>query len=129
MTTIRSNPFVISHGIDSVVHDFHVPVELPSRAGLRPAEADARPQLDRLLALPNIDEFILAELLPDLVDSAILTPARFRAVLGGTLSGLRAAAEAKPRAARALGRAARLLADEVSMRDLLHMYQTALLQG
>jgi type III secretion protein X len=129
MPAISSNPFIISRGIDRVVHDVQVFAELPLRADLRPAEADTRPQLDRLLALPNIDEFILAELLPQLADSAILAPARFRAVLGGTLSGLRAAAEAKPRAARALGRAARLLADEVSMRELLYMYQTALLQG
>ena len=128
MPDIRPDYFSFSFGIDRIVADVEERPELPESAVLGPPETFLRPQLDQLLALPGIDDFIIGQLAPELADSAILSPAGFRAALADTLAGLRAAAEVKPRAARALGSAAGLLADEVRMRELLHMYQTALLE-
>lgn len=119
----------INTGIEHVVRDHGVPAEQVPWVDLAPAELPAHSQLDGLLALPNIDEFIASELKPRVDAVEILSPARFREVLDDTLSALRSTAEQNPHAARALGRAARLLADEVGMRDLLRMYRSALLQG
>lgn len=102
---------------------------LPDFSNVVPAEIPTHSELDRLLALPNIDEFIDNALRPHIDSGEILSPVRFRDVLSTTLAGLRAAAEKKPRAARLLGRAARLLADEASLRDLLQMYRSAVVQG
>jgi type III secretion protein X len=102
---------------------------LPDFADVAPPETPAHSKLDQLLALPNIDEFIDGELRPGIDSLEILSPSRFRSELGSTLAGLRAAAETSPRAARTLGRAARLLADEANLRDLLQMYRSALVQG
>ncbi|MGV3655207.1 MAG: hypothetical protein ACO1N5_13430 [Noviherbaspirillum sp.] len=128
MPDIRPDYFSFSYGIDRIMPDARERPELPESAPLRPAEVEARPELERLLALPDIEDFIIGELAPQLTDAAILSPARFREALADALAGLRAAAEARPRAARALGSAAGLLADEVRMRELLHMYQSALLK-
>jgi len=128
MPEIRSDPYSFSYGIDSVVDAGPTPVELPVRARLRPAEKLLAPQLDALLALPNIDDFIASQLAPYLKDVSILSPARFREVLAQTSFGLRFAAESRPHAARSLGGAAGLLADEIRMRELLQMYLTALLE-
>lgn len=119
----------IDVGIDRVVHDRGAAPQTVPRTDVGPSELPASSQLDALLALPNIDEFIAAELQPRIESVDILSPARFRHVLDATLLGLRQAAEEDPRAARALGRAARLLADEASLRDLLLMYRAALMQG
>lgn len=122
MNPIRPETSHFSHGIDRVVRYLPAPAELPTRGSLRPAEADPRPQLELLLAAQTLDDWALAELLPCLESAEILTPVRFAAVLRDMMAGLRHAAELQPRTARALGRAASLLADEVAMRELLHMY-------
>jgi type III secretion protein X len=120
----------IERGIDRVVRDVGSPsAELPDFVDLAPAEMLAHSQLDQLLALPNIEEFVAAALRPKVDDAQILTPVAFRSALEATLAGLRRAAEKQPRAARVHGRAARLLADEASLRDLLYMYRSALRQG
>jgi type III secretion protein X len=120
----------IERGIDRVVRDVgSSSAELPDFVDLALAEMPAHSQLDQLLALPNIEEFVAAALRPKVDDTQILTPGAFRSVLEATLAGLRRAAEKQPRAARSYGRAARLLADEASLRDLLYMYRSALQQG
>ena len=119
----------IDIGIDRVVRESGAPADLLPRTDISPSEQPASSQLDALLALPNIDEYIAAELQPFVEAVDILSPARFRSVLDQTLVSLRLSAEWNPSAARALGRAARLLADEASLRDLLLMYRFALLQG
>ena len=119
----------IDIGIDRVVHLRGAPAEPVPRGDVGPAELPASSQLDALLALPTLDEVIAGMLLPEVEDVQIFSPVRFRDVLDGTQLGLRKAAERNPHAARALGRAARLLADEASLRDLLRMYRDALMQG
>jgi type III secretion protein X len=129
MNPIKTGKSSFAYGIDRVVH-FHAPLaELPARADLRPSEADSRPQLEMLLAAQTLDDWALAELLPRLANPEILTPARFAQVLREMMAALRRSASANPRAARSLGRAAGLLADEVAMRELLDMYRNALVQG
>lgn len=130
MNKINPTPLpLITVGIDRVTRERGIPMDFVPSADVGPAELPASSHLDALLALPNIDEYIAAELKPQVDSVEILNPARFRAVLDATLLGLRQAAEEDPRAARALGRAARLLADEASLRDLLLMYRSALMQG
>ena len=121
----------LDHGISGVVRQSQAvgTAPLPDFANVAPPETPAHSQLDQLLALPNIDEFIAGKLRPRLDSGEILSPVRFRAELSATLAGLRTAAQTNPRAARALGRAARLLADEANLRDLLQMYRSALVQG
>jgi len=119
----------IERGIERVVRGVGALAELPEFVDVAPSEALAHSRLDQLLALPNIDEFIANALRPQLDSAAILSPAAFRSALDAALAGLREAAERQPRAARTYGRAARLLADEAGLRDLLHMYRNALVQG
>lgn len=122
MNSIRPEFLHFSHGIDRVLRFEPSHVELPPAGGLLPDEADPRPQLDMLLSAQTINGWATAQQLPQLVSAEVLTPARFAQVLKGMMSGLRHAADMQPRAARVFGEAASLLADEVAMRELLHMY-------
>jgi hypothetical protein len=131
MAKIRSDSQVINHGIERVVHEKRA--QQPNISGhameMALSEALVPSQLDELLALPNYDEFIASKLLPYIKDPAIFSPQEFRRRMEKIQAELRAEAERKPKAARPLGRAARLLADGVSMQELLLMYRNALLQG
>jgi hypothetical protein len=71
----------IERGIDRVVRDVGASAELPDFVDLAPAEMPAHSQLDQLLALPNIEEFVAAALRPKVDDTQILTPVACRSAL------------------------------------------------
>lgn len=106
---------------------------LPDQRDLPPAEDARRPMLDQLLAMHNLESFLEEAIRPDFMDRDLLMPVRFRQVMDDTRAGFTTAADshraANPQAARTLERAARLLGDEVNLRELLQMYRAALLQG
>lgn len=116
---------VRDHGGSQVMPEF----DLQDLFDLAPAEGQPHSQLEQLLALPTIGEYITQALRPRLDSGELMSPTAFRDVLDETLAGLRDVAEQHPPAARALGRLARLLNDEANLRDLLRMYRSALLQG
>ncbi len=116
-------------GIDRIVHD-HGPLEgLPDKVNLPPAELAQNMQLEQLLALPNLGDFLERSLQPALDNKDLLQPGPFRDAMVAAQQALRDAANDDPDAARILNRAARLLGEEGDLRDLLQMYRSMLLQG
>ncbi|WP_077001571.1 hypothetical protein [Variovorax sp. KK3] len=122
-------PLRIDKGIDRVLHDRDVPSTLRPAEEVAPPEVAFHSQLDALLAMPNLDDFIDGELRPPIGSALMLTPAYFRQVLDELLMYLPIAAERHPPAARVLGRAARVVDNEVSLRGQESMYRFALRQG
>lgn len=103
--------------------------QLPARRLVLPAEFADSPQLDQIFSEKSIDHFISMRLRPDISDTDLLTPARFRSILVSLRSSLRAKARNHPKAARQLGRLAAILDEESNLSELLQMYRSALLQG
>lgn len=122
------SPLTFDRGIDRVVHE-RGPESLPPGLDIAPSEMPQPAELDRLLAMPNLDDYLREALHPHLENKDLLQPGRFRQVLETARDALRAAAENEPDQARALNRAARLLSEEADLRDLLQMYRSMLLQG
>lgn len=121
-------------GIDSITFKGgDATLGLPDSSELAPADHTERPQLDRLLAMPNLDDFLDQSIRPALDNRELLMPTRFRQVMDGALATLRqeadAARESNPEKATVLNRAVRLLNEENSLRDLLQMYRSVLYQG
>lgn len=130
MDDLRYQGFNFDRGIERIVAaDELPPAALPSGQSLPPADLGVQAQLDQLLAMPRLDDFLDAALRPDFSQRDILTPARFRQVLDGTATALKALADSEPHLARPLARAARQLQEEAGLRDLLQMYRSVLLQG
>jgi len=122
------SPLSFDRGIDRVVHE-RTPDALPDAFNMAPSEMPQPAELDRLLALPNLDDYLQGSLYPQLDNKELLQPARFRQALEGAREALRQAGESDPENAKVLNRAARLLSDEADLRDLLQMYRSMLLQG
>lgn len=129
MTSIKISAFNPTSGIDQIQRQSSAPISLPEHQSLRPAEVNEQPRLERLYALPSIDDFIAQQLRPYILDAEVLAPARFRSVLAQTRDSLRGYAKKHPRSARRFGRLALLLDEETGLLDLLQMYRSALLQG
>lgn len=130
---IGAGPF-FERGIDSITFKAgDIAQGLPEQRELSPADQAQRPQLDQLLALPNLEDFLEEAIRPDLGDRDLLMPARFRQALEGAIATIRQSAEnaqsSDPDAAKILNRASRLLNEEVGLRDLLQMYRSVLYQG
>lgn len=130
MADLRYNGLSFDRGIEQIVHTQDVSVTtLPDHQDLTPAELNSRPQLEQLLAMPNLADYLENHLRPELLNKDILSPTRFRQALDSALKMLRDAAEQDPSSAKQLNRAARLLGEEADLRDLLQMYRSALYQG
>lgn len=130
---IGSGPF-FDRGIDSITFKANEGAQgLPDLFDLVPAEQGQRPQLERLLSVHNLDALLDDAIRPDIDDRELLMPQKFRQTLDATLHHLRQAAEERqaldPDSTRVLNRAARLLNEEVGLRDLLQMYRSVLYQG
>lgn len=130
---IGSGPF-FDRGIDSITFQGGEALQgLPPQHELTPADRAERPQLEQLLALPNMDAFLEDSIRPELNDRDLLLPTHFRKALDGARGALMQAAqdrqEADPAAAKTLSRAVRLLGDEIGLHDLITMYRSALYQG
>lgn len=123
-----------ARGLDGISHMSVTEARgLPDPHELAPADQAQRPQLDQLLALPNIESFLEDSLRPELDDPDLLTPTRFHEVQTAVQTQIEARAEAlrasDPEGAKVLARAGRLLADELNLRELLQMYRSSLYQG
>lgn len=129
MKSLTSTAFNPTSGIDRIQRQTHSPIALPEHLPLRPSEVHEQPRLERLFALPSIDDFIAQRLRPEIIEAEILSPAHFRFVLNQTRASLRGYAKKHPRSARRFGRLALLLDEETNLLDLLQMYRSALLQG
>lgn len=140
MPEVRGPSFSFDRGIDSITHASKAAAgglgAMPERAEAPPADLNNRPQLDQLLHQPSMNDQLQAQLRPQLEHRDLLTPARFREVLGEAQSHLRDSADvllqqgpAQADAARSLNRAARLLQEESQLRELLQTYRSALFQG
>ena len=123
------SPLSFDRGLDRVVHEQGPRSSLPEGLNIAPSEMPHPAELDRLLAMPNLDDYLQETLLPRLENKELLQPGTFRQALEGARDMLRQAAEADPEQARTLNRAARVLSEEADLRDLLQMYRSMLLQG
>lgn len=130
---VDHGPF-FEKGIERITYKHAQETEgLPDLFDLAPAEAGRRQQLDELLALPTLDSLVDHTLHPTIPDRDLLRPQKFARVLRQLHDDFRRrAAELQPSdpaAAVVIQRAARLMTDEVGLRELLHDYRNALLQG
>lgn len=135
MTDMRISGLVFDRGIDSITYaQQDAQPTLPERGESAPPDVGARAQLSALLDRPSIDDFLESSTRPQIANRDLLVPARFRERLDNALQQLRdVAAQRQPAGGddelRILNRATRLLSEEVSLRDLVQMYRSALYQG
>ena len=130
---VDHGPF-FEKGIESITFKHAQETEgLPDLFDLPPPDAARRQQLDELLALPTLDSLIDHMLHPSIPDRELLRPQKFAAVLRQLQADFRVRASelqaSDPASAKVIQRAAKLLTDEVGLRDLLHNYRSALFQG
>lgn len=134
MSDLRIHPLVLDRGIVSITH-----AQPQSEQALPQGGGDAllpdrgvQSKMDQLLRQPTIDGCLDAYLRPPLENRDLLRPAGSRAALQACRQQLSAAAQSHPQgspAARELARAARLLGEEHSLRDLAQTLRSALYQG
>src|SRR2546423_9333372 len=130
---IGSGPF-FDKGIDKITFKGQESAQgLPDQRDLTPAEQALRPQLEQLLHMPNMENFLEDAIRPEFDDRDLLAPGKFRQAMDQALGTLRNAGEqrqsADPDSAKVLNRAGRLLNEEVGLRDLLQVYRSVLFQG
>lgn len=124
-------------GIESITYTRdQADMSLPERSLSAPPDSEIRAQLSLLLERQTLDDAISSSLRPTMVDRDLLVPVKFGQALTGALDRIKNAAaqradggEGSEEQLRVLNRASRLLADEVSLRDLVTMYRSALYQG
>lgn len=131
---VGNGSYFFDRGIDLITYQGGQATQgLPDPRELTPSEQAGRPQLEQLLALPNMETFLEDTLRPHLGDPDLMLPGKFRQALESACDSLRQMADAltnqSPDQAKLLSRAARLLSDESSLRDLLQMYRSVLYQG
>jgi hypothetical protein len=128
MKSSRSNHFDLMNSLLAISHQEESPPIYPSGSHLQPASISKPVNLDQLLLLQSIDDFVSEQLRPSLIDPSILWPAGFKKTLMETRAGLIHLARAKPRSAKTLGKLALALDEERDLVELLQMYRFALLQ-
>src|ERR1700678_506955 len=116
----------LDRGIDSISRNTQPEIPLPDAAHLPPAAQLSPPELDRLLAPPNLRDYLAEKLQPEIADRQLLTPQRFERTLRAAVGRLRDLAVREGRAgksqagkAQLLGKAAQALAEEANLRELL----------
>lgn len=135
MADIRvGNGSFFAQGLDGISHLAVSDLAgLPELRDLTPAEQAQRPQLDELLALPNMASFLEQSVRPELSDPEMLVPVNFLRAHETALQHLEQAIEAArisdPEGAKVLGRAARVMYDERDLRNLLSDNRSALHKG
>ena len=123
-------PVLIDRGIVKIERGPSPPRAPSGPADLAPPMATPRSRLDELYAESGLDGYMHQMLWVPPRDTALLTPAVFRAVLEEAPAAMkREAAAAEGSAQRTLGEAAKVLADQQERVDLLGAYLTALLPG
>ncbi|THF57284.1 type III secretion apparatus assembly protein SctX [Pseudothauera rhizosphaerae] len=130
--SMKLDGFSFDRGIDRIIRNDQTSVPLPQAGQLAPSDAISRPELEKLLALPNLGDFLSETLKPDIDNKDLLTPQGFQRALQDALTELRQRAEdgsVDADTAKLLGKAARVLSEEANLRDLLNMYRSVLYQG
>lgn len=109
-------------------------LSLASQKDLPPSDQISRPQLEQLLAMPNLESFLEDAIRPELADRELLMPGKFRQTMESTLNHLQQAGtehqgSGDAEGAKVIHRASRLLTEEAGLRELVQMYRSALYQG
>jgi hypothetical protein len=125
------SPFPMDRGIDKILHaDESRHVETGPAVDLSPAFSPLKNRLELLYyADPNLEEYLAQELAPLIDEAGLLMPNRFGAALRDGVEGLNAQAEDDPRSATDFRRAARIMGEQVTMRDLAQMYRSVVVKG
>jgi hypothetical protein len=122
--------FVFDRGIDRIIRNDQHEASLPDAAPLPPTEAISSCELDRLLALPNLEDFLAADLQPAIADKTMLTPQGFELALRDAIATLdEHASDPAEEPSPAIAKARRLLGKEAELRDLVFACRHALHQG
>ncbi|WP_174999245.1 type III secretion apparatus assembly protein SctX [Rugamonas aquatica] len=118
-------------GIDRITHTRQNETALPATTRLLPTDSASTAELDKLLARPNLRDYVFAALRPQIADKALLTPAGFQQALHDASALLQrsAAVAANPTEAAALERGWHQLGEQTDLRLLLTLYRNALFQG
>lgn len=121
-------------GIDSITFKAgENPLSLASQKDLPPSDQMTRPQLEQLLAMPNLESFLEEAIRPDVMDRELLMPGRFNQTLNSTLGNLQKSSSdmqgSDAEGAKIINRASRLLTEEAGLRELVQMYRSVLYQG
>lgn len=118
-------------GLESITRNSRPEVPLPDAAHMPPAEQLNRPEIDRLLHQPNLQDFLASQLRPEIADRQLLTPQRFEKTLRQAAQSLRdlSSTDAGRTPSPAVSKAARALSEEANLRELLNMYRSTLFQG
>jgi hypothetical protein len=96
-----------------------------------PAYSPTRQRLDQLYAMPNLDDYLIEQTAPDILEGSLLLPQRFAAGLEAALALLEREQQrdAMRRQSRVIKRAREVLSDQIALRDLLRTYLSALYKG
>ena len=122
--------FVFDRGIDRIIRNDQHEASLPDSALLPPTEAISSCELDRLLALPNLEDFLAAGLQPAIADKSMLTPQGFELALRDAIATLdERANDPTEDPPPAIAKARRLLGKEAELRALVFACRHALHQG
>jgi Type III secretion system YscX (type_III_YscX) len=122
--------FVFDRGIDRIIRNDQHEARLPDAAPLPPTEGMASGELDRLLALPNLEDYLAADLQPAVADKTMLTPQGFQLALQAAIATLdERAADPAQEPSPAIAKARLLLGKEAELRDLVFACRHALHQG
>ena len=100
---------------------------LPAQSDLLPAEAGVHSHLEALFGQPNLDDFLLDTIKPQLRQPGLLMPAQFRKVLDGAEASLAARAQDRhqaPAEARTARNAAKVLGE--ARRNLAYLHERCL---
>ena len=129
-TRVRGTPFPMDHGIEKILrsHDEEI-VDSGPVAELSPAFSPVKPRLEQLYPMPNLEDYIAAELAPIMNEATLLLPGRFEKALSDAADSLMAAEEEDPRSSRIFRRARKLMSEQSALRELVRMYRSALLKG
>lgn len=128
----RLDRFNLDHGLDSISKTHAPDASLPDASQLPPAEQARRAELDKVLLRPNLSEYLSEQLRPPIEDPLLLKPHHFQNALHcavRTLHDKALKANKGSDTASLIERAARVLGEEVNLRDLLGMYRNTLFQG
>lgn len=125
----HAQQLALDHGLDRIIQGDGQPASLPDQRSITPVDTEAVGQLDRLFHSTSLEDMLEAEVRPSVLNRELLSPGAFRDALDRAHDQLRQQAEQDPDGARLLNRCARLLKDELELRDLVAMYRGALYQG
>jgi len=130
MSRIRSTtPFPMDRGIEKILRSNDEVVESGPIADLSPAFSPVKPRLEQLYPLPNLEDYLAAELAPIINEAGLLLPGRFEKALRDAVDNLLAAEEEDPRSAHVFRRARKIMGEQAALRELVRMYRSALLKG